>query len=190
MATLIDCGTNLGQGLEKVSKLEGADASWKVYSFEANPNTFKRLVKRDNVIYHNKAVSDSYASCVFNCEEWVEEADHIGGGSTLMELDHWKTERVYGNRPKYVQVMVESIDLGAFMSDLRLNDRECVMKMDIEGSEYVVLQRLRDLGLLSKISRLYIEFHDHILSAHPTGNGADYWMTVLQNHGVDVVRWY
>jgi FkbM family methyltransferase len=190
MQTFIDCGTNLGQGLLKIMEAEHVDKTWNVHSFEANPFTFRKINRLPNVTYYNKAISDKNEIIAFNCELHPESDDYIGGGSSIHDADNWVTERVYGQRFDYKRIRVSSIDLGQFMVNLNLIDRSCVIKMDIEGSEYKVLDRLLNLGMLSKVSRLYIEFHDHLFVRHPSQYNADKWIEILSNNGVKVLRWY
>ena len=54
----IDCGTNLAQGLIKISKEHNIDSDWIVYSFEANPEVYKLMNHSlfPNVTFINKAV--------------------------------------------------------------------------------------------------------------------------------------
>jgi FkbM family methyltransferase len=94
----IDCGTHLGEGLKKHIEMCGIDETWEIYTFEANPNTFKifqearktdnvpekyKWIKWENIEYFNKAVwtedgeIDFYCSTVSNRDSLLNESDYI-----------------------------------------------------------------------------------------------------------------
>jgi FkbM family methyltransferase len=61
------------------------------------------------------------------------------------------------------RVQVMGYDVGAFMQAvLRTGDRVW-LKMDIEGAEVRVLDRLHELGLLLYVDRLIVEWHDWLI---------------------------
>lgn len=187
--TLLDFGTNFGQGLKKVMELEAVTSAWRVISYEANPITFKRIDRLPHVTYLNYAVSDRNGEAVLNAEEWPECKAFVGGGSTLMDLSNWNTQKVYGMNMAYEQMTVQTIDVHDIMNDLDLADKSCLMKMDIEGSEYAVLRRIIDTGMVKKIYKLYIEFHDHICNVSEASSEECLTKELLGND-VELIRWY
>lgn len=40
-----------------------------------------------------------------------------------------------------------------------------IVKIDVEGAEYAILERLIETGIISAINELYVEFHDWIMPA-------------------------
>jgi FkbM family methyltransferase len=183
----IDCGTNLGQGLQKISDLENIDDLWTVYSFEPNPHTFLLIKRNRNVRYFNVAVSDSYGFSQFNCEKW-DNNGFIGGASTLIPLENWHTERVYGFRPSNIQTLVPIIDLTDFILSLEPAEKSIVLKLDIEGSEYKILKKFQELNLFKYINKLYIEFHDHLLQS-PGQFPASYWLDFFSSINLKFTIW-
>lgn len=183
----IDCGTNLGQGLKKIVLLENITHEWDVYSFEANPNTFLLTDKIAHYRYYNVAVSDTYHFSSFNCERW-DNNGFIGGASTLLDLDNWHTERVYGFKPSNIQTFVPVIDLTDFIFRLRPEKKSIVLKLDVEGSEYKILNKFETLNVFMFIRKIYIEFHDHFLST-PENKPSHYWINFFQKNDIDFVLW-
>ena len=53
---------------------------------------------------------------------------------------------------------VECFDFDKFISRL---DGEIIVKMDIEGAEFPILEKLIKTGNINKITRLYVEFHNY-----------------------------
>lgn len=81
MKIYFDCGTHLGEGLEKHIESWGIDESWKIFGFEANPFTFKELLdlvstKKSkwmlwpNVTFLNKAVWVRNETLDFGCSSY------------------------------------------------------------------------------------------------------------------------
>jgi FkbM family methyltransferase len=185
----IDCGTQLGQGLKNICKLENVTNEWDVYSFEANPITFEKVKKNKHVRYFNVAVSDRYDFLNFNCEKWDDENGFIGGGSTLVNLKYWNTDRVYGNKPEYLKTIVPVIDLTDFILKIKPEEKSIVLKIDIEGAEYNVLKKLKDLDLFKYIKKIYIEFHDHLLDNLDVNNNSNYWFNYCYYNNVTMEPW-
>lgn len=53
MKIYLDCGTHLGQGIEKHISKWKIDETWKIVGFEANPFTFAKLIKRRENSFSN-----------------------------------------------------------------------------------------------------------------------------------------
>jgi FkbM family methyltransferase len=98
MNYLIDCGTHLGEGLYKHIQNYNVNEDWKIYSFEANPNTYNlfqsikntehlpdkyKWLKWSNIIFENKAVwtedtvIDFYPSYVDQTSELLKNQEYI-----------------------------------------------------------------------------------------------------------------
>lgn len=186
----IDCGTNFGQGLRSIAKLENMDINWDVYSFEANPELFKQIEKNKHVRYFNVAVSDYYGFSNFNCEELIQENNisYNGGGSTLLELDKWNTDKIYGFKPNYKSYLVPVIDIADFITNINPQEKSIIIKLDIEGLEFKILSKLEELNLFKYIKKIYIEFHEHLLSDAPN-KGVSYWTEFFTKNNIDYVLW-
>lgn len=84
--------------------------------------------------------------------------DIDGDGSSLMES---KKIDFFGTKPneKFQKIPVECLDIVEIINKASELYDQIVLKLDIEGAEYEVLQRLLDFGLVSKIKVIYAEFH-------------------------------
>lgn len=148
----IDCGASIGDVTEELVK-KGAE----VCCFEANPVTFEFLSKRfgsnPSVQCFQKAVSDRAGKARFYLHEDFDGSDEklrTANGSSLLEFK--------GNVRKDQPIEVETIDLCAFIESL---DREIgLLKIDIEGAEIEVINRLIDTGLYKKARVILAETHE------------------------------
>lgn len=155
----IDCGANVGKITRKMAR-PGVD----VYAFEPDSAAFKALVLNtaglSNVTCFNKAVSDHAGTeKIYFSSRYDEDPEKWSTGSTLV-----------ASKPNVDPsrfVMCEVVDLAEFIKSL--NKPIGVLKMDIEGEEVKVLNKLIDLGLHAKVRKIVVETHERIqVLAEPT----------------------
>ncbi len=146
----IDCGANIG----KITRAMASSGAL-VYAFEPDPNAFRILVENtkglSNVICHNKAVSteNGIAKIYFN-DQYCENPEKWSTGSTLLP------DKPHVDKSNFA--VCETLDLAEFIKNL--NKPIGVLKMDIEGAEVNVLNKLIDLGLTQRIRRILVETHE------------------------------
>lgn len=147
----IDGGANIG----KVSKLVLREISCQnllVLAFEPDPLAFEELkfISDSRFQAHNRAL--------FNAEGTFILYRHIGfkenSSTTSSTLNSTKS-----NVGTDDSVHVETICLSNFVQ--RNQPNEIVMKLDIEGSEYEVINNLLTTKEIDKFARIYCEFHPH-----------------------------
>jgi len=148
---VIDCGANVGNVTELL-RTSGAT----IHCFEPNPYAFEVLKKRfsdvNNVYCYQQAVSDENSrQKLFFQENSDDDEVRWSPGSSLLP------SKINVRKDKYIEV--EVIDLCEFI--LSLNAQVKILKMDIEGTECVVLKKLINLGIIDKIDYVFVETHDH-----------------------------
>lgn len=155
----VDCGSNLCQVLEARIQ-QGVEDEF--FAFEPQPELAHVAAqvgaRHPGVALHfeSKAVwvRDEPLS-FFLATNWET---NYKAGSTLME-GHTKNAAAvdYGH-----PVTVQAFDFSAWM--LRTFDRTdtVVVKMDIEGAEYPVLEKMLQDGSIDLVRGLIVEFHQHM----------------------------
>lgn len=155
---LLDCGSHFGQSIDKLKKMLPVISEYEIYMFEPNPYLFKKLVnnskyvncKKYDVAVSNKEGREIFWGCTRNKDSY---------GSTL--------ERSKADRDKIIStdyVEVQTIDLSDFIIKNFSNSDYIILKLDIEGSEYDVLEKLLESGAIAYINKLYCEFHSNRLA--------------------------
>lgn len=81
-----------------------------------------------------------------------------GDGSSLIKNKLIDNTGTYKN-VECEQKTVPCIDLSQLIADLSKNYTEIVLKLDVEGAEYAILEKMCMDGSLEKLSKLYCEFH-------------------------------
>ncbi len=147
----IDCGANVGYITEQMAK-----NSSTVYSFEPNPFAFKELKKKansnPNVHVYNKGVWDRNATLKLYMHENSNQDEVIWStGSSLLEYK--------GNVLKDKYIEVDIIDLVEFINNLKKKIK--ILKIDIEGAECELLEKLIITQTYKRIEHIFVETHDH-----------------------------
>lgn len=157
----IDCGTHFGQGLNYFVKRFNMDHTWHIESYEANPITYNlHLPNREYsyVNYKNIALNvyDGKVEVNIECPAPPHEVD-TGMASSIISLDKWKPQ---DNKLKFEKTIeVDCIDLSNYIKN-NFNDTDhIIIKMDIEGAEYDILQKMINDNTINYIDELFVEFH-------------------------------
>ncbi|XP_052799502.1 uncharacterized protein LOC128231122 [Mya arenaria] len=132
------------------------------FGFEANPRHMKRLKyieesyknKGFQVNFYNLAISDRDNTIV---TIFSETSFNLDWGAGILD-------KAINNKAKMTKYKVHTVDLVKFIVETiyPLKSKAVFMKMDIEGSEYLVLPHMIKNGILCKniITSAGIEFHE------------------------------
>lgn len=147
---VIDLGAHVG----KISRMFARRAR-KVYAFEPNPETYKVLRERiadcPNIVALQKAVSDRDGTATLYFDP--SGTDRPTEGSTLTDT---KQDVSYEN-----SFEVETVSLPGFIKSLESDVK--LIKIDIEGLEYRVVNDLIDSGAMARVGKVYVEDHCFIV---------------------------
>ncbi len=149
--TCIDCGANVGVFTYQMA-LTGA----QVFAFEPEPYAFSQLQNKvigfSNVTLINAAVSDRVGTALFyKTPNFDSDPLKCSVSSSLI------AEKINVSAENAIQVQV--IDFLDFCKTL--NTPIKLLKMDIEGSEVDILEKIiKDESLLSQIETMFVETHE------------------------------
>ncbi|HEY4528221.1 MAG TPA: FkbM family methyltransferase [Candidatus Paceibacterota bacterium] len=150
----IDCGANVGKVTKRM-----AQPGVTVYAFEPDPNAFRILKANmkgyENVICLNKAVSDhNGVEKIYFTKRYKEDPGKWSTGTTLLhDKPHVDQEN---------SVSVEVVDFSEFIR--KLGKPVALFKLDVEGEEIRVLNKLIDTGEISNIRNILVETHERFPS--------------------------
>lgn len=195
MKYFIDCGTHLFQGLKEFNKIYKFDKSWNIYSFEANPITYKESknflnegLETLNIIHENLAVSIEECDIEINCQILPDSA--TGQGSNILKQPP-NRDIVGGYDFKWHTEKVKSFDLSYFLSNLK-DSELLIVKLDIEGAEFEVLEKIIQDKTYEKINEIYVEFHERffINEMQKYINLKNYYIDFLNNNNIKTTTWF
>ena len=170
----LDLGTNLGWVTDKLLK---HNIKGEIHCFEPHPVLFKNLKEKykdsNNVFLNEAAVSNT------NGEEYLyfkkEPTSNNDDGSSL----NINKSNISGQYKTKVKV----IKLSDYISKF---DSVDVLKMDIEGAEYDVLNELIESGAIHKIKYIFYECHERKV---PLAKIKKEVLTKLTNLGIKTYKW-
>lgn len=144
---LIDCGAHNGKAIKSFMATKKDASDYIIHAFEPNPYVSKNY--GDNVIVHNEAV-------------WVEDGtvslyvtkDKKGSPSATLYKKK-KTGRLDRKHPKDVSC----IDFSRWLNDTVNSEDYVIVKMNMEGAEYPVLEKMIEDTNIGLVDVLYVKFH-------------------------------
>ncbi|MGR3511936.1 MAG: FkbM family methyltransferase [Paracoccaceae bacterium] len=143
---VIDLGAHVGN-----ASIEFAHRAKHVYAFEPNPRNFLELTHQTrrypNITVSDEAVSNANGTTQLFYED-AKRGRHFEGATILEGKSNIGYQKSFD---------VKTVDVVDVLD--RIGEPVSLIKMDIEGAEYVVLQALIDSGRLGEIGKVYVECH-------------------------------
>lgn len=135
----VDAGASDGGTIRRFRELYPDASQYEIHAFEPNPI----WPEIPNVQFHRKAV-------------WIGDGlvDLYCGEPESATLMRTKTT---GNIDYQNPLTIPAIDFGRWLC--RFDRRSVVLKMDIEGAEYAVLDRMILTGAIHTVRELHIDWH-------------------------------
>ena len=195
----IDCGTHLFQGFEQFAQMFKIDKDWNCFCFEPNPYTYEKartkyndLSKNFQITFYPIAVSNYTGYTEINCAKEFGVEEYVNQGSNILSNPP-SCDKVYGGVFDYTKVPVKSIRLVDFIKDLSGGKKfgELVVKLDIEGSEFDVIEDLIQTETYKYINHLYVEFHERFFDdvEYKTYQKQE-WIKFFENTDTKLVEWH
>lgn len=146
---VIDCGANVGHITSYLS-LTGAT----IYAFEPDPIAFKILKEKfgnkKNITCINKGVWDKNTMLkIYRHQEMLKETDFTVSSSIVPEKKNVSNQSA---------TEIEVIDLPGFIQTF--NKKIDLIKMDIEGAEIEILNKIISTGAQNLFKKMYVETHE------------------------------
>jgi len=163
-----DCGTHLFQGFSQFAQKLDLKYGWETHCFEANPIVYEKskpildgLLKQGYKIQHNNiAISDKEEITKVNCA-YSPDADYTHLGSNILKDPPDKDKR-YDDNFNYLDqdIKVQTKKLSNILKETCSKDDFVVLKLDIEGSEFAVIDDIIETGTYEYLNEIYVEFHE------------------------------
>ena len=148
-ALVLDAGAYVGDWCVQVA--DCSPASTKIHAFEPGPPHVQQLITAcedlPNINIHQEALGGTSSTASLS---------YLGPGSTLYD---------YSTATRSVEVKVR--DIGEVLDELLdgTSRRLDLLKLNVEGGEYEILERILELDRLGSIEHLLIQFHDWLPAA-------------------------
>jgi FkbM family methyltransferase len=181
---LIDCGANLGQGYERIIRYLNYTPK-TVYMFDILPNACKVLKERyQNAIVFQKGVWCASETRIVKQENaHIDNIENVGHESNILEDNHKKTES--GLAATWNTYEIDCINLSDFLKNTFLRNENIFLKLDIEGCEYEVLDKLIADNTINLINTLHVEWHPHLRNDQT--KDISYYEILLKEKGINIL---
>jgi FkbM family methyltransferase len=145
----LDCGGHIGESIQRFKKSKEYSDDFLIFSFEPVPHLYNRYRHWDGIEFFDYAVwvKDGYV------DFFVDKTHNKASGSTMLK------EKKSGKLDRENPLSCKSLDFSKWLQDNFTESDYIVLKMDIEGAEYDVLNKMIDDGSINLINKAYIEFH-------------------------------
>jgi len=177
MKYFIDCGAHCGESILRAKQLFGYDI--QTISFEPIPyfaNQLKEIYKNDP------------SSIIENAAVWINDDikkfyihKDITDGSSLLTL--------YGGVDEGYYIDIPCFDLSYWIKNTFTKDDYLILKLDIEGAEYEVLNKMIEDGTIFMVNELWGEWHHQKIQDEYTHQLADKIQTFLKENNIFFNIW-
>jgi FkbM family methyltransferase len=153
----LDCGSHLGESVNKFRSHVTNSEEFEIHMFEPNPFLFNEIDKNinfNNCIKNNVCVSNKKGKFKF----WGCVKNNTSISSTL-EKSKADWDRI--SEDDYIEC--DTIDLIEYIKNNFNLDDYIILKMDVEGSEYDILEKLIETSIIEYINEIHCEFHSQWL---------------------------
>ena len=172
----LDLGTNLGQGLREFNKRFNLfnNSSWDIYTFEANLHIDIETMFNDveNLTKIKKAVwiedgKISFTSRGKNTEKMRKEhnEDKFQGGGSRLTIKQGVQK--IADHVEIDENEVECFSFSDFIDNKKDSYERIVVKMDIEGAEFEIIEDMKNKDTLKYIDELFMEPHGRFMFREP-----------------------
>jgi len=155
MKIFIDLGAYDGDTIEKALKLYPDFDSF--YAFEPYPPNFKKLLQKyegdKRIVLFEKAVAKYDGKANLFLHKNLKNNNGADEGSTL--------EKSKNNINLNNFAEVQTIDFSKFILENFNTSDEIILKIDIEGTEYDLLEKMIADKSIKYIKKIYCEWHKH-----------------------------
>jgi len=143
----LDVGANVGQSIRRFQKLFEDANDYEIFSFEPHKESTKGFDQLGpNITVINKA------AWIYNGTVNFFPAGVSPAGSTLLkDKTTWKVSKT--------PIKIPCVDFNKWMMKNFKPEDYIILKMNIEGAEYEVLEALLQSRTLSWVNKLYVSFH-------------------------------
>jgi FkbM family methyltransferase len=173
----IDCGAHCGESILAAKQRFGTDTI--TISFEPIPGLANQLqeIHKDNptVNIQNSAVWINSDIQKFHLSE-----EYTDGSSILNSLNNLREEH---------SINIPGFDLSSWISESFTKEDYIILKLDIEGAEYEVLNKLIEDGNIHLVNEFWGEWHDMKISDPKTLQLAKKVYKYLEDNNIEFKEW-
>lgn len=149
----LDCGGNNGSSVRKFLSEFDRGRRFTIFSFEPN-----KIYEPDFALFaKHKLIQAAVSDRDGVAEFYLDRED--GDGSTLFKNKLTQVNGGFGTLDTVNPDIVATVDLSRWIREELRGTDYIVLKLDVEGAEYDILERMEKEGSLNRIRHLFVEWH-------------------------------
>ncbi len=175
----IDCGAHCGESILTAKQRFGIDTH--VVSFEPIPYLANQLIE----IHKGNDSIQIVNACVWINDdiEKIYVSTEITDGSSLL------LESKLNNLNEKIYIEVPCVDLSSWILNTFTENDYVILKLDIEGAEYEVLNKMINDGSIKLIKELWGEHHIDRMKDKRSHELYDIIQKYLKEHNIELKTW-
>lgn len=169
---MIDGGAHRGETIQNFKAHSiSEEHRWEIYAFECNPELWDGLRKDSDITLMPQAM-------------WTEATtlEFFATDETTMGSVYEEAGKERHLQKKKIQVT--AIDFGQWLAGKFRPEDWVILKLDIEGAEYPILDQMLKDGSIDSVDMLFIEFHNQWVGVDNSRDAS--LRRQLEEHGVQV----
>lgn len=173
----IDCGAHCGESILTAKQRFGSDIT--VISFEPVPGLAKQLQE----IHQNNPTIQIQNSAVWindDIKKFHLSEAYTDGSSLLNSLNDLRKDH---------HIEVNCFDLSTWLSETFTEKDYLILKLDIEGAEYEVLNKMIEDNTIKLVNELWGEWHDMKIDDKHTQSLAKKIYKYLEKNNIEFKEW-
>tara|TARA_Y100000592_G_C5443174_1_gene304551 strand:- start:740 stop:1357 length:618 start_codon:yes stop_codon:yes gene_type:complete len=173
----IDCGAHCGESILTAKQRFGNDIN--VISFEPVPGLAKQL---------QKIHQDDLTIQIQNSAVWINNdikkfhlsEAYTDGSSLLNSLNNLRDDHY---------IKINCFDLSTWLLETFTKEDYLILKLDIEGAEYEVLNKIIEDGTIKLVNEFWGEWHDMKINDEYTQSLAKKVYKYLKDNNIEFKEW-
>lgn len=146
-----DLGSHIGESVKFFRKHHPQGNTFEVFCFEALPDNIAKLEAMKEM--WNIQIIHKAAATYNSCQSFYTGMSESGSLS-----DKKRTGGLDGK----TKIIVQTMDFPAWFNELvqlSFSTPEIWLKMNIEGAEYDIIEKMHQMGLIPFVHKWYVQFH-------------------------------
>ena len=180
---IIDGGANIGQSTKAFCRALPDISEYEIFCFEASQSD-NILDPLKDQIEKSKAMAKDVT--LINKAVWTEEG-HITFYDKGTESSSITYRDQFINNPQVKQIKIPCIDISSWIQENFNKDDYIILKLDIEGAEYGVFEKLCDDDIVPWFDKIYAEIHG--VKTHNTYEETMDMIEMVNGFGKEILMW-
>ncbi|XP_078621341.1 uncharacterized protein LOC144887817 [Branchiostoma floridae x Branchiostoma japonicum] len=193
---LLDCGANVASTVQLFRETYPGGTDYIIHSFELDARLAPYFASYSNHVLHcpvavagQNGNMTAYGESAWSPDKGlVNGYDRMWGGATIYaddsEIDDEKSGRKLG-----VRIVRPTLDLSTWIQENTAPEDYVIFKLDVEGAEYDILEKMVREGTFEWIDKFYGEFHSFLTVPGWPKERKQELKSTLASHGIRQIDW-